>query len=142
VTKQALFSGLVFDENDRPAEVVYVGDEPCYVVDDVGFRRHIPAEQVDRQVLESMREMIAGHEDLLSEQTAKMLGSDDPFSVAAIENQLKNIDKQFDQLFETGIPEDGRAYMGMMGFKVRINVHGEVLEVEQPGMIADDDEGE
>lgn len=142
MTKKALFSGLVFDENDRPVEVVYVGDEPCYVVDDAGFRRHIPAEQVDRQVLESMRAMISGHEDLLSEQTAKMLGSDDPFSVAAIENQLKNIDKQFDQLFETGIPEDGRAYMGMMGFKVRINVHGEVLDVEQPGMIADDDEGE
>jgi hypothetical protein len=142
VTQKALFGGLVFDENGRPAEVVYVGDEPCYVVDDAGFRRHIPAEQVDLQVLASMREMIAGHEDLLSEQTAKMLGSEDPFSVAAIENQLKNIDKQFDQLFETGIPEDGRAYMGMMGFKVRINVHGEVLEVEQPGMIADDDEGE
>jgi hypothetical protein len=142
VAKKALFAGLVFDENDRPAEVVYVGDEPCYVVDDAGFRRHIPAEQVDRQVLESMREMIAGHEDLLSEQTAKMLGSDDPFSVAAIESQLKNIDKQFDQLFDTGIPEDGRAYMGMLGFKVRINVHGEVLEVEQPGMIASDDEDE
>lgn len=142
MTQKALFGGLVFDEHGRPAEVVYVGDEPCYVVDDAGFRRHIPAEQVDLQVLASMREMIAGHEDLLSEQTAKMLGSEDPFSVAAIENQLKNIDKQFDQLFETGIPEDGRAYMGMMGFKVRINVHGEVLEVEQPGMIADDDEGE
>ena len=140
--KQALFAGLVFDENDQPAEVVYVGGEPCYVVDDAGFRRHIPAEQVDRQVLESMREMITGHEDLLSEQTAKMLGSDDPFSVAAIESQLKNIDKQFDQLFETGIPEDGRAYMGMMGFRIRINVHGEVLDVEQPGMAASDDEDE
>jgi hypothetical protein len=28
--------------------------------------------------------------------------------------------------------------MGMMGFRVRINVHGEVLEVEQPGMIDPD----
>ena len=140
MAKKALFAGLVFDEYDRPAEVVYVGEEPCYVVDDAGFRRHIPAEQVDSQVLDSMREMISGHEDLLSEQTAKMLGSEDPFSVAAIENQLKNIDKQFEQLFETGIPEDGRAYMGMMGFRVRINMHGEVLEIEQPGMIADDDE--
>lgn len=138
--KQALFAGLVFDESGQPAEVVYVGDEPCYVVDDAGFKRHIPAEQVDRQVLESMREMITGHEDLLSEQTAKMLGSDDPFSVAAIESQLKNIDKQFDQLFETGIPEDGRAYMGMMGFRITIDVHGDVVDIEQPGMIADDDE--
>ena len=138
--KQALFAGLVFDEKNQPAEVKYVGDEPCYVVDDAGFKRHIPAEQVDRQVLESMREMISGHEDLLSEQTAKMLGSDDPFSVAAIESQLKNLDKQFDQLFETGIPEDGRAYMGMMGFRITIDVHGEVVDIEQPGMIADEDE--
>jgi hypothetical protein len=35
----------------------------------------------------------------------------------------------------TGIPEEGRAYMGMMGFRVRINVHGEVVDVDQPGMI-------
>jgi hypothetical protein len=34
--------------------------------------------------------------------------------------------------------------MGMMGFKVIINVHGEVVGLEQPGRIADDegDEGE
>jgi hypothetical protein len=25
--------------------------------------------------------------------------------------------------------------MGMMGFRIKINLHGEVLEVEQPGMI-------
>jgi hypothetical protein len=137
---QAVFAGLVFDENDSPAEVVYVGDEPCYVVDDGGFLRHIPSEQVDRQVLKSMGDLIEGHEDLISEQTAKMLGQDDPFSVAAINTQLQNLDKQFDQVLQVGLPEDVRAYLGMMGFRIRINVHGEVLDVEQPGMIADDDE--
>jgi hypothetical protein len=30
--------------------------------------------------------------------------------------------------------------MGMMGFRVKINVHGEVLEVNQPGVAAPDDE--
>jgi hypothetical protein len=135
-----LFSGLVVDEFDQPVPVVYVGDEPCYVVDDAGFRRHIPCEQVDRQVLRVMGEMIQGHEDLLAEQTAKMLGQDDIFSRALIENQLKNLDQQFEAVLKTGIPEEGRAYMGMMGFKVRINVHGEVLEVNQPGAIAPDDE--
>lgn len=137
---QAVFEGLVFDELDRPVEVVNIGQEQCYVVDDAGFRRHISSEQVDRQVLQQMGELIAGHEDLISEQTAKMLGQEDPFSVAAISSQLKNIDKQFDQLMKTGLPEEVRAYMGMMGFRIRINVHGEVLEVEQPGMIADDDQ--
>ena len=135
MTRQALFAGLVFDEMQRPTEVAYVGEEPCYVVDDNGFRRHIPSEQVDRQVLDMMREMIEGHEDLLTDQTAKMLGQDDIFSRAIIESQLKNIDKQLDTLFETGIPESARAYMGMMGFRITINIHGEVVEVNQPGGI-------
>ncbi|MGB9799272.1 MAG: hypothetical protein ACPLUL_04145 [Thermanaerothrix sp.] len=141
--RQPLFAGLVVDENDQPVEVAYVGDEPCYVVNDRGFRRHIPSEQVDRQVLDIMRQQIEGHEDLLSEQTAKMLGQEDPFSRAMIYTQLRNLDKQFEQLLQTGIPEEGRAYLGMMGFRIVINLHGEVLRVEQPGIASDegDDEG-
>lgn len=138
--RQPLFAGLVVDENEQPVEVAYVGDEPCYVVNDQGFRRHIPSEQVDRQVLEIMRQQIEGHEDLLSEQTAKMLGQEDPFSRAIIYTQLRNLDKQFEQLLQTGIPEEGRAYLGMMGFRVVINLHGEVLRVEQPGVVSDEDE--
>ena len=138
--KQPLFAGLVIDEAGNPAETAYVGDEPCYVIDDAGFRRHIPSEQVDRQVLQQLQDLMKGSEDLISEQTAKMLGQEDVFSVAAIAQQLKNMDKQFDLLLQQGIPEDARAYLGMMGFKVVINYHGEVLRVEQPGAI--DDEGD
>ena len=140
MASQPLFAGLIFDENDNPVDVAYVGGEPFYVVDDAGFRRHIPSEQVDRQVLESMRELIDGHEGILSEQTAKMLGQEDIFTKAMIESQLKNIDKQFDALFEAGIPEEGRAYMGMMGFRITINIHGDVTKVDQPGMISPEDE--
>jgi hypothetical protein len=135
MTHKPVFLGLIVDEKDRPVEVTYVGGEPFYVVDDDGFLRHIPSEQVDLQVLEAMREMITGHEDLITDQTAKMLGQDDIFSRAMIETQIKNMDRQFDNLLETGLPEEGRAYMGMMGFKVRINLHGEVIDIEQPGMI-------
>ena len=137
---QAVFAGLVFDDFDRPTDIVYVGEEPCYVVNDAGFHRHIPAEQIDRQVLENLADLISGHEDAVTEQTAKMLGQEDPFSVAMIQSQLKNISQQFDSLMKTGLPEELRAYLGMMGFRIRINIHGEVLEVEQPGMVADDDE--
>jgi len=140
MVNQPLFAGLIFDENDNPVDVTFVGSEPFYVVDDAGFRRHIPSEQVDRQVLESMRELIDGHEGILSEQTAKMLGQEDIFTRAMIETQLKNIDKQFDALFESGIPEEGRAYMGMMGFRITINVHGDVIEIDQPGMVDPEDE--
>jgi hypothetical protein len=139
---QPLFAGLVIDEYDNPVETALIGDEPFYVVIDAGFRRHIPAEHVDSQVLDLMKDQITGHEDLLSEQTARMLGQEDLFSKAIIENQLKNIDKQLDQLLQTGIPEAGRAYMGMMGFRVVIDFHGEVIRVDQPGMVIDDDDGE
>ena len=134
-----LFAGLVFDEDDQLVDTTYIGDEPCYVVDDDGFRRHIPSEQVDRQVLNMLGEQIEGHEEILSEQTAKMLGQEDIFSRAIFLEQFKNIDKQFDQLIQEGLPEEGRAYMGMTGFKIIINHHGEVIDVEQPGMIADDE---
>ena len=138
--QEPLFAGLVVDEFDNAVDVAHVGDEPCYVVDDRGFRRHIPSEQVDRQVLQFMAELIEGHEDLLSEQAAKMLGQDDIFSRAALESQFKNIEKQFDQVLQTGIPEEGRAFMGMSGFKVRINLHGDVLEVVQPSAVDPDEE--
>jgi len=139
MARQPLFAGLVLDEFGNPAETTVVGDEPCYVVNDAGFKRHIPAEQVDKQVLGQIADLMKGSEDLISEQTAKMLGQEDVFTKAAIEQQLKNIDKQFDQLMQMGIPEDMRVYLGMMGFKVIINMHGEVLSVNQPGTAPGDD---
>ncbi len=135
-----LFAGLIFDEQDRAVEAVYVGSEPCYVVDDQGFRRHIPAIEIDRQVFDAIIKQIEGHEDLISEQAAKMLGQDDPFSKALIANQLKNISQQFPLLLATGIPDETRAYLGMTGFKIIINIHGEIIDIIQPGMINPSDE--
>ncbi|MHB0964881.1 MAG: hypothetical protein D9V45_00350 [Chloroflexi bacterium] len=135
---EPLFAGLVMDEKDQVVDVAHIGNEAMYVVNDAGFHRHIPAEHVDRQVLALMKEQITGHEDLISEQTAKMLGQDDIFSRAIIDNQLKNIDQQLEQLLKTGIPEAGRAYMGMMGFKVVINFHGDVIRLDQPSAASDE----
>lgn len=136
---QPLFAGLIVDEDGNPVQAASIGSEPAYVIDDAGFKRHIPAEQVDRAVLNQMADMMKGSEDVLSEQTAKMLGQEDPFSKAMIANQLKNIDKQFDVLMKTGFPEELRAYLGMMGFKIVINYHGEVVRVEQPGTSGGDE---
>jgi hypothetical protein len=139
---QPLFAGLVIDEAGNPAESGFIGHEPCYVINDAGFRRHVPAEQIDRAVLAQMAEMMKGSEGFISEQTAKMLGQDDPFSKAMIERQIKQIDQQFDALLQTGMPEEMRAYLGMMGFKIIVNYHGEVLRVEQPAAASDEDEGD
>jgi len=138
LTRKALFAGLVVDEFENPVETGYVGEDPCYIVNDAGFMRHIPSDQVDRQVLASMQEMIEGHEDLISEQAAKMLGQDDIFSMAMISSQLKNMDQQMEKLLEVGIPEESLTYMGMVGFRIKINIHGEVIEIIQPGMIDPD----
>ncbi|MBE0685254.1 MAG: hypothetical protein IH585_04565 [Anaerolineaceae bacterium] len=130
----ALFAGLVFDEDDNQVENVYIGQDSCYVVNDHGFKHHILSETIDRQVLDQMRELIEGKEDFISQQAAKMLGQDDIFTYAMIANQLKNMDDQFDKLLETGIPHETRSYMGLMGFKIVVNVHGDVISVNQPGI--------
>jgi hypothetical protein len=140
MARKPLFEGLILDEYDQPVKVAYVGNEPCYVVNDAGFLRHIPSEVVDRQVLQQMREAIAGHEDFISEQTAKMLGQDDIFTRAMIEKQLMQIESQFETLMEVGLPDEVRAYMGMMGFRIVIDIHGNVIEVQQPGGIDENDQ--
>jgi hypothetical protein len=139
MVKKALFKGLVIDENDNPVQVTTVGGESFYVVDDAGFLRHIPSEQVDRQVLDFLKKQVEGNEEAITEQTSKMLGQDDLFTHAMMLNQIKNMGAHFDQLLETGIPEDGLAYLGMLGFRVVINVHGEIVRVDQPS--APDDSG-
>ncbi len=142
MSRQALFAGLVFDEYGRPLQVGSIGAAPAYVINDDGFMRHISAEQIDNAILNEMKKLIQGNENLVSDQAAKMLGAEDLFSKAMITNQLKNIDKQFDMLFETGIPEEMRAYLGMTGFKVIVDYHGNVLQFHQPASSGGDDVGE
>jgi hypothetical protein len=140
MAKHALFAGLVVDEADQAVTTTNVGEEAFYVVDDAGFKRHVSSEQVDRQVLAQMGKMLEGHETELSEQAAKMMGQDDPFTRAALEKQFENMDAQFDQVLQVGLPEASRTYLGMSGFRVKINIHGDVLEVVQPGTAAPEDE--
>lgn len=139
MAKHAVFKGLVFDENDRVLETGFVGDESCYVVDDDGFKRHVSSEDVDRQVLNVLKDQIEENKDVIADQTVKMIGQDDIFTHAIIANQLENIDEQMEHMMSQGLPESGRAYMGMLGFKIVINHHGEVIRVEQPAASMEDE---
>ena len=138
--KRALFEGLVFDTLDQPLSVTWVGEDPSYVLDDGGFLRHIPAEEVDRQVWDALTAGISGNEDFLSEQTAKMLGQEDIFSIAVIRQQLENSQGQFEQLRDTGLPQDMRNYLGMTGFRIVVDYHGDVVEIKQPAITPPEDE--
>ncbi len=130
MARQALFAGLIYDESENPVKVTTVGDEAFYVVDDDGFQRHIESEQVDRQVLEFFLEQLEDNKDLAIGQAMSMIGQDDLFTKAALDAQMSNIDA--DQIIEQGIPEQARNFMGMLGFRVIINIHGEVTRLDQP----------
>lgn len=137
--KKAIFEGLVFDLQGNPLEVTYVGQEATYVIDDDGFLRHVPAEEIDKQVWEFFSDQIKGHEDILSEQAAKMMGVEDIFSKAVIRQQFENQEKQFEDLSKAGIPDNTRNYMGMMGFRVIVDYRGTVLEINQPGITTEEE---
>ena len=129
---EPLFKGLVSDELNQPVATAVIGYEPCYVVNDQGFLRHIPSKPIDLEILQSFGEQVEGNEGLIAEQATKMLGQDDLFTKAIIESQLKNIEKQYELILNTGLPEDTRLYLGMMGFKVIIDIHGNIIKIEHP----------
>lgn len=127
---QALFEGLVFDESDTLVATAVIGGEANYVVDDDGFHRHIDAETIDREVLTFFLAQLEDNKDLAVEQTLQMLGRDDLLTKAAVDASLRNID--MDQIMAQGIPAQAREMMGFLGFRIIINVHGDILRLDQP----------
>lgn len=142
MSAKPLFKGVIVDEFDQPVDTAIIGSEPFYVVNDAGFKRHVPSRDVDMQILHELGANIEGNEDQIADQTAKMMGQEDLFTRAVIQSQLKNLDKQFEVLLETGIPEETIAYLGMMGLRVVINVHGDVIRIDQPASSSPDEGGE
>ncbi len=138
--KKALFEGLIVTPEGRPVTTAYLGDTAQYVVSDGDFDFHLDVESVDRQVLRMLGEQIASNKEAVSEGAMKMLGQDDLFTKAMIDASLNQMDANFDKLLEQGLPESARAYLGMLGFRITVNYHGEVVGLEQPGTIAPDDE--
>ena len=135
MSRVAVFAGLVVDESDNPVDVVDVGSTPHYVVDDDGFLRHILAEQVDRQVLSVMQDNVMENREAIVAGMLEYLGKEDLFTKAAIEMSLGQMDENMEQLLNIGIPEETRQWLGFMGFRVVVNVHGEVIHIDMPATI-------
>ena len=134
---KALFEGLVSDENGNAATVAYVGEDPTYVVIDDGFRYHVDARKVDEQVLAVFKGQVDQNQDLVSDSVMKLMGKDDLFTRAAVSNNVRNFDKNL----ATGLPEQARQYLGMLGFRIVINRHGDLMKVDMPSAAIDDDGG-
>lgn len=135
MARVAVFEGLVVDEADRAVNVVFVGTEPHYVIDDAGFLRHIPTEKVDRQVLAIMQEGVLQNKDAVVAGMLQYLGKDDLFTKAAVEASIGQMHENVETLLNVGLPEDARAWMGMMGLRIIIDMRGTVVDVHMPGGI-------
>lgn len=136
MARSALFAGLVYDEQDNLVEVTVIGSDAHYVVDDAGFHRHINSEEVDRQVLQVLVQQLEDNKDVAVEQALNFLGKDDLFTKAAVDASMRNVD--IDQILKQGIPPQARDMMGMVGFRIIINYHGEVVRIDQPAVPYDE----
>jgi hypothetical protein len=138
MARTAMFAGLVFDEAGNPAETSYVGEDAVYVVNDDDFRRHIDAAQVDRAVLRFLREQVEDNREIAVKSMLEMMGQDDVFTKAAVESSINRMEDAVGQ----PIPEDARQWLGMLGFKIVIDFHGNVVDIQMPsgGIVGDEDE--
>jgi hypothetical protein len=125
----AMFEGLVFDETGEPAGVTTIGDEAFYVVLDAHFRRHIPAAEVDVQVLRFMRGQVEGQRGAAVEAMMQMLGKDDLFTKAAVESSINNME----QAVGNPVPAEARQWLGILGFRIVVDFHGTVVDIALPG---------
>jgi hypothetical protein len=126
--RQALFAGLVYDEVGQVLATTSVGDEPHYIIMDNDFRRHVPSEFIDRQVLDWLQQQALANKELVSENIMALLGKDDLFTKAMIDSSIG----QMDQVMEQGLPDDARMMLGLMGFKIIVNIHGELIKLVTP----------
>ena len=133
---KALFAGLIYDEKGQTVETAYIGHEPHYVIMDGDFKRHVAAQVIDLQVLQWLQKQASANKDLVSEQIMKMMGQDDLFTKAMIDSSLVNMEEQ---VLKQGIPDDARMMLGMVGFKIIVNIHGEVVNLEAPHQELPDD---
>ena len=138
VRREALFAGLVYNEEGQPAEVVYIGGEPYYAVPDGEFLRHVESEYVDRQIVGVLQERVTGMRDVVAEGVMEMLGEKDLFTRASIEHTIENLD----HILEPGTidVDELRTALWMTGFRAIVDVHGDVLHLNAPGWTGDETE--
>lgn len=138
MTQKAFFEGMIYDEKENLVATGFVGSEAQYIVDDDGFLRHIDANLVDRQILAVFIQQLQGNQDLAVTQAMGFLGKDDIFTKAALDSSIANVSE--DQILTQGMPEQARHMLAMMGLRITINIHGEVVDINAPAAPEHDDE--
>jgi len=134
----AFFEGLIETEDGIPVSVATIGQTDYYVIDDAGFKRHVEAAEVDRVVLAQFLEQMQEHRDEASQAMMKLMGSEDLFTKAAVDSTLKNV--SVDQMLGQRLPPEARQWLAMLGLRVVIDYHGEVVRVDMPAAAESEDE--
>ena len=85
-----------------------------------------------QRVMEVLKAQVHAQRELVVESMLDYLQQDDLFTKAAIETSVDQMDENIEQLLQIGLPEETRSWLGMMGFRVIINLHGEVVDLDFP----------
>jgi len=138
--RKALFGDLIFNEEGQPAKAVTISGMPHYAVPDGDFLRHVEAAHVDRQILDLIKERILPMKDAIIEGMIQMLGQEDLFTRPAIESAIEHMDR----ILETDNVDvdELRTALWMTGFRATVDVHGQVVDLEMPGVEAPDWDGD
>jgi hypothetical protein len=136
VLQQALFTGLVYNEAGEPAQTVYIGGIAHYAIPDDGFLRHVEAYRIDNVVLAQIKDQITSVQDEVVQGMLQMLGKDDIFTKAAIDASIRSLEENV----RRSDPEQWLTWLRLFGFRIIVDVHGEVVEVIYPAQPAEDDE--
>jgi hypothetical protein len=126
-----LFADLIFCEDGQPVEASCIGGKAYYVVPDAGFRRHVSAEYVDRQIVDLLKQRFVSMRDVITEGVAQMLGQEDIFTRASIKHAIEHMD----EIFTSGsIDVDQlRTTLWMLKFRAIVDIHGDVVRIDSPG---------
>jgi len=128
VLRQALFPGLVYNELGEAAALVYIGGVAHYAIPDAGFLRHVEAYKVDGAVIADLKEQITSMQDEVVRSMLQMLGRDDIFTKAAIDASIRNLEQNIRQSnTDQWVP-----WLRLFGFRVVVDVHGEIVEIIYP----------
>lgn len=132
VVRQPLFAGLVFNEEGQPVQTAMIGGAPYYAVPDGDFMRHVEAEQVDRQIVAALKERILKMKDVIAEGVVHLLGEESLFARPVIEQAIEHMER----ILEPGAVDvdQMRTALWMAKFRATVNVHGELVRLQLPGL--------
>ena len=133
-SRQALFVDLVYNEAGEKAELAYIGGVAHYAIPDDRFRRHVQASQIDDAVLARLKEQITSMQDEVVQGMLQMIGKDDLFTKAALDASIRNLEDNVRQ------SDSGQwlPWLRMFGFRIVVDVHGNVVELIYPAQPDDD----